>query len=93
MACRWVFFRFSVLVTCLACIGISSCSTTPVPTEETKYQEFWPAPPELARYRYIMSIFSSDDIELKSEEEQFPGLLAGKKKPAAKNLVSDKLLK
>ena len=81
MTCRWGFFRFSVLVTCLACIGISSCSTTPVPTEKTKYQEFWPAPPELARYRYIMSIFSSDDIELKSEEEQFRELLVGKKKP------------
>ncbi len=81
MACRWLFFRCSVLVTCLACIGISSCSTTPAPTEETKYQEFWPAPPELARYRYVMSIFSSDDIELKSETEQLRELLVGKENP------------
>lgn len=82
MACRWLFFRYSVLVTCLACIGISSCSTTPVPAEETKYQEFWPAPPELARYRYIMSIFSSDGVVLKSEAEQFQEFLVGKKKPS-----------
>jgi hypothetical protein len=82
MACRWVFFRYAVLVACLACIGISSCSTTPAPTKETKYQEFWPAPPELARYRYIMSIFSSDGVVLKSEAEQFQEFLVGKKKPS-----------
>lgn len=65
----------------LAGISVTACTTTPSLTEIEK-QEYWPAPPEQARYRHIMSIFNSDDISLKNDTNRLQELLVGKKNPA-----------
>ena len=66
----------------IICLSNFSCAATPIESRREKQQEFWPAPPEQARYRYIMSIHSSDDVRLKNGTERFQEILTGKNKPA-----------
>lgn len=63
--------------------AITGCATTSSEAPELESEQvFWPAPPEKARYQYIMSVYNSDNIRLKTDAEQLQDLLAGKKDPA-----------
>ncbi len=62
-------------------VGVCSCVTPePNPPETSLKQYLWPAPPEQPRFRYEMSIYSSQDIEIVKARTQMMEKMAGVKR-------------
>ena len=71
-----------ITIVAVAMLGLSSCNQKALPEKPTTPQVYWPAPPDQPRFRYIMSIFSSDDIQQKNNSQRFQEFLTGKRKAA-----------
>lgn len=75
-----LFLSSTTLSAVFLVFGLSSCNQKTLPREPVNLQIYWPAPPDQPRYRYIMSIYNSDDIHLKNNSRRFQELLTGKRK-------------
>jgi DNA-binding beta-propeller fold protein YncE len=61
---------------------LSSCaSTQKVADDNTVKQRYWPDLPEVPRYEYVMSIYSTLDFVKKSDEQKLKEFLTGVAKP------------
>ena len=66
------------LTSLLLSILIASCSSTQQPRDTVSYQRDWPAAPEQPRYRFVMTITSSDDIIPQNDSMLLREMIVGK---------------
>lgn len=73
--------QYKSILTVIWCLMLVSCNSIPSTTNRNDFQEFWPTSPERARYRYITTLLSSDDIQLKNKSERLKAVIVGQGKP------------
>ncbi len=61
----------------LLALFLISCASTQQVTDNTSKQRYWPALPEVPRYEYLMSIYSTQDFVKKTDQQKLREFVVG----------------
>ena len=72
-----------IILTLISGLLVMSCASTPQPVDdEVTFQQYWPMPPEMPRFRFVMNFRSTDDFVVKSEETRLREAIVGRGRPS-----------
>lgn len=72
---------FKKILITLFSLLIISCASVQTKDDKKSFQKYWPKLPEMPRYKYMMTIYSSDDVVKKSDAQRMRESLVGRSQP------------